>query len=125
RSGEMSPAELKRYVIENDISTVIRLVGTEDSNREGYEAESVAIAETDAKLVVASMASSRLPWRSELVRLFEALDNAERPLHVHCSAGSDRTGLVSTIWQHDYMGKPFEEARSQMAFFPYGHFKFG
>ena len=125
RSRELSPAELKSYIKENNIRTVIRLVGTEDSNRESFEIESAAIADTDATLVVAALPSSRLPWRSELLRLFEALDGAERPMHVHCQAGSDRTGLVSTIWLHDYKGRPMAEARSQMAFFPYGHFEFG
>lgn len=125
RSRELSGPELKRLIHENGIKTVIRLVGTEDGNRESYEAEAAAVAETDAKLVVAALPTSRMPYRSELARVFEALDNAERPIHVHCQHGSDRTGLVSAIWLHDYMGQPLEKARKQMAFFPYGHVSFG
>jgi protein tyrosine phosphatase (PTP) superfamily phosphohydrolase (DUF442 family) len=125
RSRELSGPQLKRLINDNGIKTVIRLVGTEDSNRESYEAESAAVAETDAKLVVAALPTSRLPYRSEMARVFQALDNAERPIHVHCQHGSDRTGLVSAIWLHDYMGEPLEIARKQMAFFPYGHVSFG
>ncbi|MCB9934699.1 MAG: tyrosine-protein phosphatase [Planctomycetes bacterium] len=125
RSRELSGPELKRLIHENGIKTVIRLVGGDDGNQAAYEEEVAAVAETDAKLVMAPLPTSRLPWRSELSRLFQALDKAERPIHVHCEAGSDRSGLVSAIWLHDYLGEPMETARKQMAFFPYGHVSFG
>jgi protein tyrosine/serine phosphatase len=60
-----------------------------------------------------------------MIRLFQALDEAERPIHIHCEAGSDRSGLVSAIWLHDYEGRTMEEARKQLAFIPYGHVEFG
>jgi hypothetical protein len=71
------------------------------------------------------MAATRLPWRSELRTLFEALDGIQTPVLVHCRQGSDRTGLVTAIWLHDYRGKPLSEARKQLAFFPYGHTEIG
>jgi hypothetical protein len=39
---------------------------------------------------------------------------------VHCKQGSDRSGLVSAIWLHDYEGKSLEEARNQLSL-EYGH----
>jgi len=39
--------------------------------------------------------------------------------------GSDRAGLVSVIWLHDYQSVPLDEARKQLSFFPYMHFRFG
>jgi len=125
RSSELSGPELKRHIRENGIKTVIRLVGTDGSNRDNFAAEQAAIEGTGATLVVAKLPTSRMPWRSELSRLFEVLDKAERPIHVHCEAGSDRSGLVSAIWLHDYEGKSMREARDQLAFFPYGHVEFG
>ena len=125
RSRQLSESEFKRVIHDNGIKTVIRLVGTEDSNRESYEEESAAIAQTDATLIVASLPSSRMPYRSEIQRVFEALDTAEPPILVHCKHGSDRTGLVSTIWLHDYKGEPLKKAREQLAFFPYGHVEWG
>jgi protein tyrosine phosphatase (PTP) superfamily phosphohydrolase (DUF442 family) len=124
RSSQLSGPELKRHIREKGIRTVIRLVGTEDANRETYEEEAAAIAETDAKLVVASLPTSRLPYRSEMLRLFAALDTAERPVFVHCKQGSDRTGLVTAIWLHDYEGRPLGEAREQLSL-EYGHIPFG
>lgn len=125
RSRQLDAPQLKKVINENGIKTVIRLVGTEDSNRESFEEEQAAIAETDAELVVASLPSSRLPYRSEIQKVFEALDKAEAPILVHCKHGSDRTGLVSTIWLHDYLGEPLDKAREQLAFFPYGHVAWG
>jgi protein tyrosine phosphatase (PTP) superfamily phosphohydrolase (DUF442 family) len=125
RSRQLTGPEFKRAIKENNIRTVIRLVGVDDRNRESFEAEERAVNEMGAKLVVAKLPTSRLPYRSELAAVFEALDNAEPPLLVHCQHGSDRTGLVSTIWLHDYLGKPLEEARGQLAFFPYGHVSWG
>lgn len=125
RSSELSGPELKRLIKDKGIKTVIRLVGIDDSNAEGYEEQTAAVAETDATLVVAKLPSSRMPWRSEMIVLFDALDSAERPIHIHCQAGSDRSGLVSAIWLHDYEGRTLEEARQQLAFFPYGHVAFG
>ena len=125
RSDQLDGPELKRSIDKLGIKTVIRLVGTDDGDAASYAEESAAVAETDAKLVVAKMAATRLPYRSELSRVFEALDTAERPLLVHCRQGSDRTGLISAIWQHDYKGRPLAEARKQLAFFDYGHVPIG
>lgn len=125
RSRQLTGPEFRRVIRDNNIRTVIRLVGTEDGNRASYEEESAAVSEMGAELVVAKLPTSRLPWRSELARVFEALDQAEAPILVHCQHGSDRTGLVSTIWLHDYLGQPLEQARSQLAFFPYGHVAWG
>jgi protein tyrosine phosphatase (PTP) superfamily phosphohydrolase (DUF442 family) len=125
RSRELTPDQLQRHVRTDEIATVLRLVGTQDSNVESYETERQAVNETDAQLIVAPLPSSRLPYRHELKRLFEALNRVKTPVLVHCRHGSDRTGLVSVIWLHDKKGVPMEEAREQLAFFPYGHVPVG
>lgn len=130
RAAQMSEADLGRTLDEFKIRTVLRLVGADDADRADYEADARACEKRGVKLFMAKMASSRLPWRSELSTLFAFLDQiaAEatlRPVLVHCSQGSDRTGLVSVIWLHDYQGEPIEEARRQLAFVPYMHVSFG
>lgn len=125
RSAQPGGPEIKAMIRDNGIKTVLRLVGTDDGNQRSFAEESVAVAEANATLIVCSMATSRLPYRSELSRLFEALDTIEPPVLVHCDAGSDRTGLASVIWLHDYRDRPLKEARKQMDFFPYGHVRFG
>ena len=43
----------------------------------------------------------------------------------HCKAGSDRTGLVSTIYLNTYQHLPIERAYAQGLTWRYGHFSFG
>jgi hypothetical protein len=130
RGAQMSESQLAARIRENDIRSVLRLVGTEDSNREDYESDVAATDATGAELLVAKLPTSRLPYRSELATLFEQLDRIARdaslrPVLVHCKQGSDRTGLVTVIWLHDYRGMALEQAREQLAFFPYMHFAAG
>ena len=74
RSRQLDGAAFQHYIREHDIDTVIRLVGVEDRNRATYEEELEAVQGAGAKLVVAKLATSRLPYRSELSDLFAALD---------------------------------------------------
>jgi hypothetical protein len=130
RAAQMDETALVATIRRHGIRTVLRLVGTGESNRAGYEANLAAAQVTGARLIVAKLPTSRLPWREELLAVFDALDDiaadpALLPVLVHCSMGSDRTGLVSAIWLHDYRGVPLNDARRQMAFFPYMHVSFG
>lgn len=127
RGAQMSENQLVLRIHENGIRSVLRLVGTKDGNTPGYEADVAATETTGVELFVTSMPTSRLPYRSELIEVFKALDRIHadaslRPVLVHCRHGSDRTGLVSAIWLHDYRDVPLAEARRQLAFFPYMHF---
>ena len=125
RSAQMSPEDLRETIKNHEIRTVLALRGHDPGDDEWYQPEVDACEAEGATHLVAKMASSRLPWRSELQRLFEALDAAEPPLLVHCYKGSDRTGLASVIWLHDFRGKPLKEARNQLNFTPYMHFRYG
>lgn len=119
-SGKQVKAKIKKY----DIKTVLRLIGIKDQNAESYEEESAAVDETDAILLIAPLPTSRKPYRSELQTLFMHLDSIAKdglPVLIHCKQGSDRTGLVSVIWLHDYEDVPFREAREQMNFWPHMH----
>ncbi|MCC6573825.1 MAG: tyrosine-protein phosphatase [Planctomycetes bacterium] len=111
----------KRY----RVKTLLALRGANPDDNAWYEPEARAAENAGAKLVVAKLATSRPPWRSELRTLFQELDRVEYPVLVHCKHGSDRTGLVSAIWLHDYRGVPLDEARGQLALLPYMHFSFG
>ena len=124
RSAMPSGKEVKAKINRHNIKTVLRLVGIKDQNTESYEEESAAIAETDAKLLIASLPTSRKPYRSELQTLFSHLDSIKKdglPVLIHCQQGSDRTGLVSVIWLRDYENIPFQQAREQMDFWPHMH----
>ncbi len=130
RAAQMDATDLGRTLDEKQIRTVLRLVGGDDSDKADYESDLRVCEKRGVNLLMAKMAASRLPWRSELSTLFAhldliAVDRKMLPVLVHCSQGSDRTGLVSAIWLHDYSGESMEDARKQLAFVPYMHVSFG
>lgn len=130
RAAQMDATDLGRALDEHKIRTVLRLVGGDDSDKADFETDQRVCEKRGVNLLMAKMAASRLPWRSELSTLFAyldliAADKKMLPVLVHCSQGSDRTGLVSAIWLHDYRDASLESARKQLAFLPYMHVSFG
>ena len=130
RAAQMDATDLGRALDEHKIRTVLRLVGGDDSDKADFESDQRVCEKRGVNLLMAKMAASRLPWRSELSTLFAyldliAADKKMLPVLVHCSQGSDRTGLVSAIWLHDYRDASLESARKQLAFLPYMHVSFG
>jgi hypothetical protein len=66
-----------------EIRSVLRLVGTKDSNRSGYEAIAASARTVGAELMVAKLPATRLPWRCELAELFLCLDRLEADPSLH------------------------------------------
>lgn len=125
RSAQMSPGQLELILKQEEIRTVLVLRGNNADDDDWFQPEIEICERYEVRHVIAKLPTSRLPWRSELQTLFEELDRIETPVLVHCKSGSDRTGLVSTIWLHDYRSVPLREARKQLAFFPYMHVSWG
>lgn len=126
RSAELSGPALERVIRTDGVRSVLRLVGTDERNIERYEEEVAVCNRLGVRHFTTKMAATRLPYRSELRALFEALDaiNSDaslQPVLIHCNAGSDRTGLVSAIWLHDYRGVSLTTAREQLAFTRFMH----
>ncbi len=130
RSAELDGPALADAIAVHKIRSVLRLVGTEGSDAQSYQSEREVCEKLGVRHFVAKMAATRLPYRSEIQEVFLALDAIEldpnlQPVLIHCSAGSDRTGLVSAIWLHDYRGASLETARQQLAWVPYMHVSMG
>jgi protein tyrosine/serine phosphatase len=65
------------------------------------------------------------PSDENLVAILKFLKEAPKPVLIHCRAGADRTGLVSAIYRHLFMGQDFREAKSEMLSIRWGHLWFG
>lgn len=62
-----------------------------------------------------SMSASRAPSDAELVAAFRVLlDDAARPVLLHCRGGSDRTGVIGAIFQHEFLGVSKAQAKREM-----------
>lgn len=71
------------------------------------------------------MSARRFPTPAQLRKIFDVFDHGPYPILYHCKAGSDRTGLVSTIYLNAYRHEPIDEAYAQGLTWHYGHFSFG
>jgi len=71
------------------------------------------------------MSARRYPTPQQLAKIFDVFDHAAYPILYHCKAGSDRTGLVSTIYLNTYQHLPIDVAYAQGLTWRYGHFSFG
>ncbi|MGV6827413.1 MAG: tyrosine-protein phosphatase [bacterium] len=96
RSAQLDAVTLSDKIREHDIRTVINLRGA-NAGKDWYDAEKrvadkLSIDHFDVRLV-----STQLPTYPELQRLLELLDQAPRPLLIHCAHGADRSGLASAL----------------------------
>ncbi len=115
RSAQLSEDELKDVIAQYGIKTIINLQGKRPG-QEWYETEQKVTQEFNVQMVNVEMAVASIPKRFEFLKLLEAYKNAERPILVHCRAGSDRTGEAVAIYQMEYMGKPKTEANESFSF---------
>ena len=119
RMAQPSGKNLTRIIEDYQIETVINLRG-ETPEKKWWEEERAAMEASGKTWINIGNRAGRLPHRDDLRTLLDALDNAPRPILVHCQAGADRTGLASAIYQMAYMDKTPEEA-SKMLTLRYFH----
>ncbi|MGE3173036.1 MAG: tyrosine-protein phosphatase [Planctomycetota bacterium] len=120
RDRQPAEDEMVVHIERHGIRTLVRLRGetpdTAPSRRAAWA--------MDVDVVDIPMSARRLPTKATLLRLWETLDRAERPLLFHCRAGVDRTGLASALAVLHDTGD-LSAARRQLALLPYGHVPFG
>lgn len=93
RSGQPDPDQIEAIIARLDIKTIVNLRGNSD------ETDSVrAVAERlHVRQYDIDLHAYELPYITELLRLIDALQNAERPILIHCLSGVDRSGLASAV----------------------------
>lgn len=120
RSAQPDPAELRRYQDLYGIKTVINLRGAE-AGQDWYGAETAAAAHLGLTHVDFRMSASTQLSSAEAADLITLLKTAEKPVLIHCKAGSDRTGLAAALYLAAIAGTGEEEAERQLSI-RYGHF---
>lgn len=113
RSAQPDPRDLRKWVSRYGLKTVINLRGKSDSPP--YRSEREVLASAAVRLIDIRFTADRLPSAWQLRELIAALEQAERPLLLHCRDGIDRTGMASVIAAMAVGGQDYAAARGQLS----------
>jgi protein tyrosine/serine phosphatase len=109
-SQPLSVTQLAELVNAYHFKTVLKLNG---EVREPLQA--------GVKLIVHPLYGPVTPSAEEIETILEDIENAEKPLYIHCSHGEDRTGLIVALYRIRY-GETADAAYRDMrlnGFHPY------
>lgn len=120
RSAQPSPDDIASYARTYGIKSVLNLRGAQPG-APWYEAEKATAARLGLTLIDFHMSAKSELSPARTRTLIAKLRSASKPILVHCSAGSDRTGLVSVIFSSQVAGIDEEAAEAQLSLL-YGHF---
>lgn len=122
RSAQLNSQDFKKLIAENDIDIVLNLRGK--SKKTWYTNEKELTEELDLEYFTYGFSVYRPPDKTRFLKILDVLDkvkNEKKKLLIHCHAGADRTGLVSTIAQIYLYGFSLDEAKA-ISYHPYyGH----
>lgn len=118
RAGQLSPAALRRAVVDHGIRSIINLRGASDAD--WYRAERAAAHGLGLAYINYPISSRRILSQDQARDILEILRTAPKPVLVHCAAGADRTGLVSALYVAAIARLPEAVAESQLSI-RYGH----
>ncbi|MEI2300000.1 dual specificity protein phosphatase family protein [Ensifer sp. MJa1] len=119
RSAQPTPDAISAYSKAYGIRTILNLRGAKTDER-WYRDEVAAAEKNGIRLINFPMSASAEIDRKETDALMAILRDAPKPLLIHCKAGADRTGLVSTIYLQQIAGVDEETAEWQLSPL-YGH----
>ncbi len=119
RSGQLTEKQLTEYTKEYGIRSVLNLRGRNEQS-DWWKEEIATSSRLGLKHYDVGLSSDKEPAEKEIQELVAVLQEAPKPLLIHCFGGADRSGLVSAIYLYRFEGYPYEKARRQLSFI-YGH----
>ena len=128
RSKLPSPNDIVRLQERRGLRTIISLNGEQDREATLWEDRGPNdpprgrkvvvrdfIRDRGIEHVVVSMSAKAGPTDDELVTVFRALlDDAKKPILIHCKGGADRTGVIGALYAHEFLGASRAEAKKTM-----------
>lgn len=119
RSGQISPQQLKDYVVEYGIKTIVNLRG-DNHGDEWYETEVAQSRDLGIEHIDFGLWARRELPPERAAQLMAILRTAPKPILIHCKAGADRSGLVSALYLAIIKQEGREVANAQLSIH-YGH----
>ncbi len=119
RSNHPTPGNLRRFVRENGIKTVINLRGEAGNGSDALSRE--AAKKLGLEFVDLAVRSAAAPPRATVLELMRLYRTMQRPGLVHCKSGADRAGFAAAVFLL-MKGAGAAQARAQMRL-RYGHMR--
>ncbi len=119
RSAQITPAQLRQYQQQYGIRTIINLRG-ENRGSAWYDHEVAAAKDLGITHIDFRMSARRILPQEKVVEVINLIQNAQKPVLIHCKSGADRTGLISALSVAVFANGTEEDAESELSF-RYGH----
>lgn len=120
RSGQPTPAQLRRWQRTYGIRTVINLRGRHRFAT--YHQAAAVCADLGLTLIDFPLDSRDAPQKERVLRLLDMAETLDYPVLAHCKSGADRAGLFAAIFLHAVEGQPIDRAQRQLSL-RFGHWR--
>lgn len=120
RSGQPFENDWQELYEEAPFKSVLNLRG-ERPGKAWYDPEASFIAGNDIRHYNISLSAQQKPDLATMEKMVMIMNEAPKPLLIHCKRGADRSGLASALYEYAIEGKPATEASRQLSLW-YGHF---
>ena len=121
RSSQPSPKQLRILKKKYGIKTIVNLRG--ENGLSAYSLEKKACLNLNLELVNFRAYSRNPPESEEIKTLIKLFNKIKYPALMHCKSGSDRTGVVATLYRILYLKESVEDAFKKELHWKYGHIK--
>lgn len=117
RSAQLSSDELNEYIKKYQIKTVLSLRGYPPTQILSYDTNEIEnLPKMNVKFIPVDLDDNYYPSKEDVKKIMQALTDGPYPILIHCRVGSDRTGMVSAMYEKFVKGKSNEEALDQLRF---------
>lgn len=119
RSAQPSAGAIADYQREHGVRTILNLRG-ENRGSDWYDKEVATARRLGIRHIDFKMSARRGITKEEGWRLIRVMQQAPKPLLIHCESGADRSGLASALYLAAIKRTGEEIAERQLSF-RYGH----
>jgi protein tyrosine phosphatase (PTP) superfamily phosphohydrolase (DUF442 family) len=124
RSAEMPQDDLGDIINKYNIQTVIDVRKGLGGRypEDGHPSEEQFLNSNGVKYLHAGLTGNRLPYFFEIERLLNAFNEAKPPILVHCTSGTHRSGVASTVWLSEFSKSSNPDLIAKQLSVEYGFF---
>ncbi len=119
RSAQLDADELEEYIAKYNIRSILNLRGKKE-DKSWYQEEERIAKQKGVVLISFRMSPRDVIPAKRINQIIDLMQNAPKPMLIHCKAGADRSGLVAAIWKLVVDKAPPKKAHKQLSLF-YGH----